>query len=352
MNNRIISALVLAGMIASTSAFASRARNAVMGQGGAQSVSGQGSFFYDDAYNFFYNPAYVNDYKNWVIMEKGDATSSTTDRASFGFVTSMMNFNMGIFFNRAGGIANTANTKQPIDLIFGGDTGVKWGVSLQYAQNIVPNAVTAGENDKGSELNARVGISMNGLDPYISYRVIGKTQVAGVDAEKYKGYGAGLRYHFGEWTPYAAYNMNKKETATAGSEDEDKTTSFLVGVGRETKLAEGARLVYSIYYVNSTNTVKDIVAGTESEAKGNALPIELAVEADALTWLTLRGGVTHTLVGTTNKTTTARVGGTFHVGKVDLDYAFGNSAAATSIDSADIGFDSGTFHQVAMRYSW
>jgi len=39
-----------------------------------------------------------------------------------------------------------------------------------------------------------------------------------------------------------------------------------------------------------------------------------------------------------------------------VDYAFGNNAGATTggatPDSADVGFDSGTFHQIGFRYSW
>ena len=40
------------------------------------SVSGgsSGTFYMDDAYNMFYNPAYVTDAKNWAIIEKSNAT--------------------------------------------------------------------------------------------------------------------------------------------------------------------------------------------------------------------------------------------------------------------------------------
>ena len=81
----------------------------------------------------------------------------------------------------------------------------------------------------------------------------------------------------------------------------------------------------------------------------------MAIEADALSWLTLRGGVNHVLSSDNNtQTTTTRIGGTFHVAKVDVDYAFGNGSAVggNTPDSSDVGFDSGTFHQIGMRYSW
>ena len=101
MNKRIFSALVLAGMIASATAFAENAREEVLGQGGASIISDKGSFYYESSHNMFYNPSYVNDFKNWAAFEKGAAGS-----AEFGFASSMMNMNMGLYFNRFGGTQN------------------------------------------------------------------------------------------------------------------------------------------------------------------------------------------------------------------------------------------------------
>jgi hypothetical protein len=346
MKKRIVSALVLAGMIASTSAFASNARELVMGTGGADSFSNGGSFYYEDAYNFFYNPAYVNDYKNWAIFEKG-----TNDTASFGFVSSMMNFNLGLFFNRNAAL-NSFNGHQiganATDLMIGGDAGVKWGVGLTYGSS-------GNSNDRSSNLDIRAGVSVSGFDPFLSVKAIGSDKVGGTKTASYTDNKLGLRYHYGEWTPYAAYRMQQNKTEATGAKSKDN--SFVVGLGRETKLAEGARLVYSIYYVNSKVSTDPATTDT----KLSLLPIDMAIEADALSWLTLRGGVHHVLASAsgTNETTTARIGGTFHVAKVDVDYAFGTSANgaggasnATTADSQDIGFDSGTFHEIAMRYSW
>ncbi|MBC7387219.1 MAG: hypothetical protein H7301_13790, partial [Cryobacterium sp.] len=283
MNNRIISALVLVGMIASTSAFASRARNLVMGQGGAEFVSGRGSFYYDDAYNFFYNPAYINDYKNWVIIEK-----DAQNQASAGFVTSMMNFNMGVFFNRENAAANP-QADHALDLFFGGDAGVKWGVNLMYAGKSAAASNTG--YSTANELDARVGLAMNGFDPYISYRMLGKSKISNTEVAKYKGMGAGLRYHYGEWTPYVAYNYNKREVGT-----EVKNDTYVVGLGRETKIAEGTRLVYALYYSHAKSENK----ATGAASTGSAFPVQMAIEGDPLSWLTLRAGVNHTLITSTS----------------------------------------------------
>lgn len=343
MNKRIVSALVLAGMIASSSAFASNAREMVMGTGGADSFSNGGSFYYEDAYNFFYNPAYVNDYKNWAIFEKGTGN----DASSFGFVTSMMNFNMGLFFNRNAALTTGTNAT---DLMIGGDMGVKWGLGLTYGQGT--NAGVGGLTyNKSSDLSMRVGVSVAGLDPFVAFKIMGKDKLDSTDVTKYTDMTIGARYHYGEWTPYAAYRARATKTVATGAEV--KTNNFTLGVGRETKLAEGARLAYAVYWANSK--VENTPTAATTDRKTNNLPIEMSIEADALSWLTLRGGVNHVLSSDNNtQTTTARVGGTFHVAKVDVDYAFGNGnlTGGNTPDSSDVGFDSGTFHQIGMRYSW
>jgi hypothetical protein len=349
MNNRIVSALVLAGMIASSSAFASKSREMVMGRGGADVLSSYGSFYYDSEYNMFYNPAYVNDFKNWVNIEKGAKGS-----AEFGFVTSMSNFNLGLFFNRAatglstGGATLTGyNTPatlgdNALDLVIGGDAGVKWGFGATYGQSSLTG-------NQESNLDLRAGVSVNGLDPFIEYKLIGKVKNGGNDVGGQNKLSVGTRYHFGEWVPYAVFKTEKADVEA--NDDENKNTQFVVGVGRETKLAEGARLVYSLFYANGKQTTK--VAGVEGEGKYNILPLNMAIEADVLSWLTIRGGVEHTIFASDStvraaRDTSARIGGTFHISKVDVDYAFGNGG----IDSNDIGFGNSTFHQVALRYTW
>lgn len=341
MNKRIVSALVLAGMIASSSAFASNARELVMGTGGADSFSNGGSFYYEDAYNFFYNPAYVNDYKNWAIFEKGTGS----DAANFGFVTSMMNFNMGLFFNRNAALTTGTNAT---DFMFGGDMGVKWGLGLTYGQSTT--APASGSN-KHSDLSARLGVSYMGLDPFIGFKIIGSDKLDSTTVTKYTDMTFGARYHYGEWTPYAAYRMRKTKTEATGADV--KTNNFIIGAGRETKLAEGARLTYALYWSNSK--VESAPTAATTDRKTNNVPVDMAIEADALSWLTLRGGVNHVISSDNNtQTTTARIGGTFHVSKVDVDYAFGNGSlvGGNTPDSSDVGFDSGTFHQVGMKYSW
>lgn len=361
MKKQIVSTIVLAGMIiGSTDAFASRAREAVMGTGDTGMFLNGGSMYYDSMYNSFYNPAYINDFKNWAIIEKG-AQSST---AEGGFAASMMNFNVGVFFNRTDAFNMPYTLGQqttfpsagvrPIDLIVGGDMGVKWGFGLTHASSKggAANAKSA------SHITLRAGVSVADFDPYIHYRLAGKseTQTGTTTSEtKAKDMQVGLRYHYGEWTPYAAYRTGEVEVT--GATEKPKFTAYMVGVGRNAKLGEGARLVYGIAAVNGkTEKV------TGGNTKNFRMPVNVALEGDLASWFTIRGGLEYRLVdraggeATTNAgsvadNTTARIGASIHANKFDIDWAFGQ-AAAGNIDSDEFGFDGETFSNVSVSYKW
>src|SRR5262245_16818165 len=100
MSKRILAVALALGILATSNAFASRSRTAVLGTGDAGLYLNAGSFFYDDARNIFYNPSYVNDFKNWGIIEKsnyvsGAAATQVGTTAEGGFVTSLSSFNLG-----------------------------------------------------------------------------------------------------------------------------------------------------------------------------------------------------------------------------------------------------------------
>jgi hypothetical protein len=370
MKKQIISAIVLAGMvIGSTSAFASRARQNVMGTD-ATGIVGAGAMHYDTMYNIFYNPAYVNDFKNWAIVEKGAATSSNEG----GFVSSMMNFNVGVFMNRAGAFAAPANSVvpayttlvRPIDLVVGGDQGVKWGFGATYANENGTGVGTPGTNTQ-TNLTLRAGVSINNFDPFISYRVIGKDKPIGAAPAEVtnKDMTAGLRYRYGEWTPYAAYRTGEAETATATPAVRGKFTGMLLGVGRDAKLGEGARLVYGLAYGRTAS--KDLAPTPLTKSTATIMPINMALEGDVASWITLRAGMRYDLMnklsgnttaalagaGTQTGTVSARIGATIHANKFDFDWAFGQGTAGTgNIDSDSFGFDGGTFTNASLSYKW
>src|SRR3954453_12136441 len=99
MSKRILALALAFGILATSNAFASRSRTSVLGTGDGGLFLNGGTFFYDDARNIFYNPAYVNDFKNWGIIEKSNYVSGAGGTqlgtsAEGGFVSSLSSFNL------------------------------------------------------------------------------------------------------------------------------------------------------------------------------------------------------------------------------------------------------------------
>jgi len=229
MNKKILALLLAVGFMAGTQAFASRARLLVLGTGDAgQLLDGYGnggSLLVDDAYNMFYNPAYVNDYKDWAIIEKTggtmmkeNGTAGSTTRAQGGFVTSVANLNMGLYLNRVTPLDSWKQTNavnmHPVDFTIGGDMGVKWGLGLSYASyKNLSSSETSQVDQSATNLDVRFGISHEGFEPFVSYKVVGKEKLDAVE-RKHKDLMIGTRYHYGEWTPYLAVRKTQLENVT------------------------------------------------------------------------------------------------------------------------------------------
>jgi hypothetical protein len=169
MNKQLIAFFILFGVFASSDVYASRARVLVEGTGDSGLILGNngnmGSFYADDAYNMFYNPAYVNDYKNFGIIEKSNFNSAYTSAggnnviatsggttAEGGFVTSIGNYSLGLYMNRtdvlSDAIYQNPFNMRPIDVMIGGDNGLKWGLGLTYSSyKAVPTGSTATSTD-------------------------------------------------------------------------------------------------------------------------------------------------------------------------------------------------------------
>jgi hypothetical protein len=76
------------------------------------------------------------------------------------------------------------------------------------------------------------------------------------------------------------------------------------------------------------------------------LPVDLTFAAPASSWFTARVGFSHDLRASTARAqaTNTRIGGTFHLGKADLDMVVGNNS-----DNA-FGFDDELFANAGLTY--
>ena len=405
--------LVMSAFVASQSAFASRARNAVLGTADPLNLfsnGSHGSLYVDDAYNMFYSPAKIADHKNFVVMEKSNGESNkitAQNDAEGGFVTSVSDFQVGVFFNRTTDIrgfyslannvtnpllASAATTSQignmrPIELMFGGDAGVKYGLGLSYATNTNFNANTnlGDVTVQAKRIALRAGIEFQNLEVFGDIDLMGRnrysnsTAAFGNDRDvKNNNMGLGARYKYGEWVAYAGYRAVKSTAATelvsstSTFAKENKTNTFGLGVGRNAKLSDSTTLNYSVGYFRSKN---ETVAGTgaanlATRTRREIMPLNLGLESELVSWFIARGGMQFNLMnntvgpaasvnGTAVSQTSGSLGGTFRFGKVDVDFAMstrGNvgatSAGDMDLNGSSVGFSDSLLSYASVTYRW
>lgn len=327
MKKVFFSFAVALSILASIPAQASRARNLVMFTGDGGEVLNGGSFYYDDEYNIFYNPAYVNEFKNWGIIEKSNGSGNGSAQA--GFVASLLGlYNIGLYMNRvqslSPGLFTTTTEMKPVEIFFGADMGIRWGLGVGYAR----------EDSDSQDLNLKLGAMVSDFEPFVNFRPMSKDRSATGAEIKNHDILVGTRYKWGEWIPYAAFRNSK---STLAGIDTNKRTVFGLGLARNTKISEEVRLNYSFSYWN-----RKLNQGTAA----NLFPIDFSVEADAAQWVTVRGGFAF------RERSRGRLGATFHISKVDVDWGLGGSAAAENLDTETLGLDQGFFTALSIGYKW
>jgi hypothetical protein len=364
-----------------------------------------GSFYYDDNYNMFYNPVYINEYKNWVAVEKsnGVATSASTNQAEGGFAMSVANVNIGLFMNRGGAVnvapggaismSNTTITMaanqatgtatqtvtlnsarvgdaKPIDLIVGTDLGMaKVGLGLTYATSRsvaaqLPQSVATDANDS-TDIRVRAGADVMNFQPFMDWKVKGKqkstiavkppTTPTHTDETIVRSHSfrMGTRYTYGEWIPFAALSLDRinSDNDNRGWESvEIRMRTYGLGLARNTKLTEGASFNYALGYHNQQttggfNTIK---------STRHIIPVTMSLEHDFSSWFTARAGMSYRLVdraadvdttASGGSRPTGRLGATIKAGKANIDWAFGggNDTVTTAAMSGSSNVDSSSF---------
>jgi len=431
MKRKILLTAMVTAWLVGSSAFASIARLAVLGteptftaanQGATTTNVVNGSLWYDDDYNMFYNPSAIMDNKNFVSFDKG---------LEGGWVSSVGDsFAYGLYFNRGGSAAatygatanlvapgintatntsyagagnNNINTQRSIDLLFGGDAGIKWGADLTWAYNRNQLIATSTQNDLEATnryWHLSLGAEIMGFEPFLGTTIASQFQrnnsiASQQAADVLDDMNVGVRYKYEAWTPYVTYRKFRRSGNGPGVSDNTVTgavstqvqTDFSImgiGVGHDSKIADGVHVMKNVgLYYNSVGDTAGTVFNLR-DYKEYLLPVNLALEAEATSWLTLRAGLeyyfwaerklanlgTSTTTASTAATdkrtsltnaTTVRIGSTFKFGKLHIDSAFGNGtqaapvvASTDSVNSASssIGFDSNTFALVSASYHW
>lgn len=380
---RVAAALALASLVLTApQAEASRARSLVLGSGsglmmyplagpsGAESgflTLGNGSLYYEDSYNFFINPAAINDERNWVLIEKSTDTSAT---AQGGFIMSALLFKLGIYVNRPGSTQRILGASsyapalnyaagtviRPIELFIGADMGVKWALGFSYG-------AATGAAVSGTNVGITAGAQIAFLEPFFGMTVYGQDSGSSASGTNHASIRGGVKAQLEDWAPYFAFVNSTNTVASTGARESELVIGG--GVGHSTKLTETLRLNTAISFWNAS-------AGTDPSgtvASRQGVPLELSAEGDFLTWLTLRAGLIFHLwdraslgsasappAAYTNPNSMARgaMGASFHFGKLHMDWAIGGllGAAPGMVQSPNFDFSNGLFAAAGMTFQW
>lgn len=349
--------LVIAGLaLLSTNAFASKARVEALGQDGVR-----GSEYISDSRNVFRNPAVLNDTKNYLVTEWGTAAvsdSPTAPRAEGGFFREAGSFAYGLYLGNSNGrdpgardgatATDYLNQTNAMDLFFAGDMGVKWGAKLHYASS--KDQQTGAFERKNTAFGLGLGAVMGSAEAYLDLDLSDKSTGAAAAGDEWKlkpSFLVGGSYAWEGTTFFANYSNSKYEVKTATTAT-TKESIITVGAGRIMEINPTARVFTDAKVILETD---EVAAG---KTKNTTLPVTLGMEAEATSWLTLRGSVAQNVIlndnkntagkkSTTNNTTNVNAGATLNFGKLKVDGVIGttdaNRAATTASEKGVLATD-------------
>ncbi|MDO9182765.1 MAG: hypothetical protein Q7U04_10165 [Bacteriovorax sp.] len=360
--------LVIAGLaVLSTSAFASKARMEALGQS-----STRGSEYLSDSRNIFRNPALLNSTKNYIVTEWGTTAAAGADdsvlapRAEGGFFREMGSFNYGLYLGNDG-LDNGRTTSgfltqdNGLDLFLSGDMGVQWGAKVHYANAKDESGTVAKKNTAfGLGLGVVSGDAEGYLNVDLSDKSEGNTLLAANQYKLKPSYLVGGSYKWSSVTFFASYEATKADLTIAAVTTTRKSSEIVVGAGRVHEINPTARVITDAHVSIADDTN---ITGT-GKTKTNKIPVTLGFEADATSWLVVRGNVhQNVILGETKNTagkkttnansTTVDAGATLNFGKLKVDGSVGttdSTGAATATSKKGILSTSNLMSRVGVSY--
>jgi hypothetical protein len=316
---KLIGTLAVISM-ASTGAMASTARvNAL-----------QSSFHLVDALTIFGNPSDVNKLPEVALIEYG-ASATLGSTAQGGFLKAMDDSKFGFFLGAgsttrttaASGTLDFEGVENPFSVVYGSKAGdMGWGMAFTYSSSTKKSDIAAVAGSSYTNLDAATQskMSLTGSVDMGTWNVgatlglgdTAKTTLTGGDNATYAGTNTSLFgvYGMDTMTFGVSYGMtgtkiDKTVSSTKSTVKDSADNTIALGVVNEVK-KEGADFFYGANYVMYTN--KDKGATSTTTTTKSMLPVIIGVEADAASWLVLRGSVTqNVLLGSTSTKTTASV---------------------------------------------
>ena len=353
MKKSIMLAMTLA--VVSNSAFATKARLLALGM---NETDNEGSYYIDDNRNIFLNAGNIINHSNQAIFEWGDAgfnsgtqagttnTGNTTDQdyapqAEGGFLKTSGNYTYGAYFGAEsntssllrvvassplavnGTVVGTASildsSDNQLDLFFGMKMGkIGLGADLVYVKN---DSDTKKQEDSAMAL--KVGAVASNWDAFVNLSLDSSSKqtiangghaAAGDLTHEFDGkFGIHLGggYKIGNGKLYAnlkTFSWDQKDNLADQIQAGRKTsvegsfTSYAVGFARTHEVSATSRVYTAVEYRMKTIEADfGVATGTatagKTEAENSWIPVTFGYEAEATSWLTLRGSVSSNVMG-------------------------------------------------------
>lgn len=330
---KLLSMVLLLALV-TPQAYASKARLLALGM---DEIDNEGSYYIDDVRNIFLNVANVNNYSDTLIFEWGDEGNALGDgraaldndddpKAQGGFLMNSGSFVFGAYLGNESNtssllkIASSSQTSldggggqhqllqttdNQIDLFLGSEaSGVQWGMNVLYSsseeesQNSEDEGYAVRFGAIGEKWNtfANIGIGSNSKRTFT---------VNGGGTHEFDGslglhIGGGYDIHDDArvYGYVKNFGWDQKDTtaSTANQDVEGEFTIYSVGYGYTKELSDGT------LYTDLSFKKKDIEIkySAKAEASNTLVPLTIGYEAEATSWLKLRGSVTQNLYGKRN----------------------------------------------------
>lgn len=353
--------IIVAVALCATSAFASKARLRAL----------SASPHLQDTRDVFAEPDQALVHGEFVSIETSanDATTGndTAPNAQGGFVRKLNdNSAMGAWLGNKTNLVQdsfttvgaTQTIQNPLNLYYAAKAGdMQWGAGFNYS-SFEDKGIT---KTKSSSMGLNVSASSTaGWEANLGLGLSGESNDGTTKEEPkspvslFGGYWMDTMFLYGK---YAMGGAKSKNVATGASAGERDLSDIEVGIINSHK-KDGADFFYGIAYSMTTDKTK---GGSKDET--TALPVTIGIEADAASWLVLRGSIKQNVLMGTTKTTPATGASTevnmkdntvvatglgLKLGKFMVD---GSLAASTSA-SGKFGSDTGFLSEVGLTYAF
>lgn len=377
-------------------AFASKARLEALGEDQI------GSMYIDDERNVFLNPAELNNHFDFVELNWGNTANLTDEedkaKATGGAFKKYDNKVIGLYFGQdsntasslrsgpfaaltdadfgalqitaaeyaafAGQVKNT-NT---LDLFYGREGAMKWGVKLNYSSSSNEQGATAiggGAKAVGEHTQQGASVAIGAIrgdwELATTFGLVNKAEIkditgfAGSAITDYEFKGAGgiqlnLVKRAGNGVSYflQAKNINAEQDGLSdsiGFDDKWSIMEVMLGYGRVKKANDNLNLFYKGWVYMDDQKARAFV--TDNDRKEQYLGLLVGMEADIKEWLRLRGSVQNKFLGTTengdgdkqtiSNAVDVKVGASLVFGDMSIDGLIGNDGNGDATTGDDLG---------------